>query len=399
MHPNESPPVRQERYDATFQMMSWWDSEVVENAKVMVVGAGALGNEVLKNLALMNVGNILIVDFDTIEYSNLCRSVLFRPGDVHQNKLKSHIAGERIKAINPNIKVKCINGDIGNDVGLGLIRRMDVVIGCLDNRIARLFINQLCFKVGKTWIDGAIENLNGQLNVYEPSKPCFECQLNEKEWEIIRYRMGCADVAQRNANAGKIPTTPLSASIIGAMQVQEAIKVIHNNQDQLLRGQRFVYHGMNNQVMTYKMGGINPNCDSHVDYNPEDIVEAADLHIGLSVRELLERLEKRFGTKEISIELDHEIVLELVGKQSEVSHEVLIAKPHLSEDTIKQYQAVPLEALVLTKTIDVLDQDFPKMDARLSDIGIPPLQILTVQAGETGHLVELTGDLSFLTFE
>lgn len=61
-----------------FDHLSWYKAEVVKNAKVMVVGAGALGNEVLKNLALFGVGNIFIVDFDTIEYSNLTRSVLYR---------------------------------------------------------------------------------------------------------------------------------------------------------------------------------------------------------------------------------------------------------------------------------------------------------------------------------
>ena len=64
-----------------FDLLSWYKMEVVKNAKVMVVGAGALGNEVLKNLALFGVGNIYIVDFDTIEYTNLTRSVLFREAD------------------------------------------------------------------------------------------------------------------------------------------------------------------------------------------------------------------------------------------------------------------------------------------------------------------------------
>ena len=70
------------QWDETFQLMHWWKPEDVQNAVIMVVGAGALGNEVLKNLALLNVGHILIVDFDTIEYSNLSRSILFR--ETHQ---------------------------------------------------------------------------------------------------------------------------------------------------------------------------------------------------------------------------------------------------------------------------------------------------------------------------
>ena len=65
----------------TFEFISWWKREKVQAAKVLVVGAGALGNEVIKNLALMGIGNLYVVDFDTVEAANLSRSVLFRDGD------------------------------------------------------------------------------------------------------------------------------------------------------------------------------------------------------------------------------------------------------------------------------------------------------------------------------
>ena len=67
--------------DGVYDLLSWFDTERVRNARVLVVGAGALGNEVLKNLALFGVGNIYVVDYDTIEYSNLTRSILFREED------------------------------------------------------------------------------------------------------------------------------------------------------------------------------------------------------------------------------------------------------------------------------------------------------------------------------
>ena len=87
----ESTP-KEKHWDETFRLMSWWEPDKVQKAKVMVVGAGALGNEVLKNLALMNVGHIVIVDFDTIEYANLSRSVLFRPEDASGGKKKADVA-------------------------------------------------------------------------------------------------------------------------------------------------------------------------------------------------------------------------------------------------------------------------------------------------------------------
>ena len=74
-------------------------------------------------------------------YKNLCRSVLFRESDVAREASKALVAAERIKEMNPNVKVQVISGDVMYDVGLGVFRRMDVIIGCLDNRIARLYIN------------------------------------------------------------------------------------------------------------------------------------------------------------------------------------------------------------------------------------------------------------------
>ena len=74
-----------DRYNA-FTFISWWRQEVLQQAKIAVLGAGAVGNEVIKNLALMGIGQLFIADFDTIERANLSRSVLFRQRDEGQRK-------------------------------------------------------------------------------------------------------------------------------------------------------------------------------------------------------------------------------------------------------------------------------------------------------------------------
>jgi len=259
-------------WDETYQLINWWKPEQIHNAKVLVVGAGALGNEVLKNLALLNIGNIVLIDFDRIEYSNLSRSVLFREADCEDNRYKVEVAAERVKEINPNVNIKGINGDVTIDIGLGLIRQMDVVIGCLDNRFARLMLNRMCHKVNTTWVDGGIENLSGQLSVFKPGTSCYECQLPQQAMEQIRYRMGCADIAQRNANFGRIATTPISASIIAALQVQEALKIIVDKGSTT----DFLYiDGMNNLFLQSKYGENKEDCLSH--YHYDEIEEMASL--------------------------------------------------------------------------------------------------------------------------
>ena len=114
----------------TFGYISWWQQDVVRNATILVVGAGALGNEVLKNLALMGIGNVIIADFDTIEDSNLSRSVLFRASDRGRRKVDA--AAERVKELNPDVNVMTWHGDINFEMGLGVFRHVDAIVGCLD---------------------------------------------------------------------------------------------------------------------------------------------------------------------------------------------------------------------------------------------------------------------------
>ena len=81
--------------EGVFNLLSWFKKDKVKNARVLVAGAGALGNEVVKNLALFGVGHIYIVDFDRIELSNLTRSVLFREDDAYNHDYKAVVAAKR----------------------------------------------------------------------------------------------------------------------------------------------------------------------------------------------------------------------------------------------------------------------------------------------------------------
>lgn len=137
----ETTTDRQERID-------WWQQSVLMNAHVAVIGAGALGNEVLKNLALMGLGNLHIFDFDTVEVSNLSRTVLFSPEDIGASK--ALIAAKRTKELNVNPKA-AVHGyavDVVWDVGGGFFRRMDIVLGCLDNLEARRVVGKHCYQFG-----------------------------------------------------------------------------------------------------------------------------------------------------------------------------------------------------------------------------------------------------------
>ena len=390
---------KKDERNSVYDLINWFDTQKVKAAKVMVVGAGALGNEVLKHFALLNIGNVLIVDFDTIELSNLSRSVLFRESDCGKGAYKAEVASERIKELNPKIATMVIKGDIISDIGLGVFRRMDAIVGCLDNRLARLYINRYAFKAGKMWVDGAIENLIGKLDVYEMGKGCYECQLTEPEIAIIRHRLGCADIANRYYSAGRIPTTSISSSIIGAMQAQEALKIIHGFTKNYRSGLQFHYDGMNNMTADVPFGDIKDECESHFIYDP--VHEATELSQGSTIAEVMDWVKTKLNIAKPVIKLDHEVVLEISTEKSNRTIPVFKPKFRFTQAEIESYQEVEDEKVLFSKVIKRIEDDFPFMQASLKEIGIPALHILYVLDNENHEIyfVETTGDIDFLSFK
>jgi len=215
-----SDPDR-DRY-ARLRLVDGYDRHMLALARVMVVGAGALGNEVLKNLALLGGGHVLVIDLDTIEIHNLTRSILFREQDC--GRPKALVTAERVRQINPDVDIRWRQADVIHDIGLGLFGQMDVVLGCLDNRAARLAVNRACWRMGVPWVDGALNVGDGSVRVFVPPQgACYECLMTHRDYELAQIRYACPPAALMDAVA---LTTPMSASIIGAMQVQEAVKLL-----------------------------------------------------------------------------------------------------------------------------------------------------------------------------
>lgn len=190
----------------------------------MVVGCGALGSEVLKQLALFRVGHLTIVDFDVVEEGNLRCSVLLRHRDVGMPKVEA--VSQALIDINPECEIDIINGDIEFDVGLGVFLRQDLVIGCVDSRWARFIINRYCMRAGKPWIDGGITSVEGIARMFMPGHNCYACSLTPEGWRDIRRRITCPGVIRQAMAVGHAPTTPITSSIIAATMVQTALQVL-----------------------------------------------------------------------------------------------------------------------------------------------------------------------------
>jgi molybdopterin/thiamine biosynthesis adenylyltransferase len=213
------------RYDRQ-ERVGWWDQGRLARARVLVVGAGALGNEIVKNLVLTGVGDIVVVDMDVIESSNLARCVFFRPED--EGRPKAETLAERASELNPDSKITGIVGDI-RSFGTGIALRADVIVGGLDNREARLYCNRLAARTRRTWVDGAIEALSGVARVFSPPGSCYECTLSDVDWSALAHRQSCRLLSREDLLAGKVPTTAPTSSIVAGIEAQETIKLLHRD--------------------------------------------------------------------------------------------------------------------------------------------------------------------------
>ncbi len=380
--PLKIPNLQTDRL-GTFEFISWWEREKVADAKVLVVGAGALGNEVVKNLTLMGVGHILVIDFDTIEAANLSRSVLFRESDAKRKK--SQVVAARGKELNPQTKIQYLHGDVTTELGLGIVRRMDVVIGCLDNREARLAINRFAHWMGKPWVDGAIQELLGLVRVFVPGEgACYECTLTEQARRDLALRYSCPLLARQNILLGKVPTTPTIASVIGAMQSQEALKLIHDMDVEA--GKVIHYNGLTNHMHTTAYTA-REDCESHWIYG--DITELPLSAKTATVAELLQIIRIDLGDEAV-IELDQEIVLELECQTCKTSENTVSPMSEVSFEAAHCPNCGNMREVKMTHLITG-DESF--LHHTLASIGIPPLHILRVNNTEEYRFYELTGDL------
>lgn len=378
-----SADFEEDRY-SRLRLIPWWDQDRLKNATVMVVGAGAIGNELIKNLALLGIGKVLIYDMDRIENTNLTRSVLYRRSDV--GRYKAEVAAERAMEMNPDVSAKAFIANIIDDVGLGVFRRMDVVLGGLDNREARLAINQACYKVNKPWIDGAIEALSGFARVFVPGHgACYECTMTETDWMLINKRKSCALLTHEQMEQGKIPTTPTSSSVIAGIQVQEMLKLLHSDRGlPTLTGKGYVFNGLTHDsyVVEYQE---KPDCMSHETYEP--IIEKPWSVKTMTLGELLGNIRAELGEKAV-VDFDRDIATTASCACGE--HMELFKPVHkLRGDMLV---CPKCGAMMQFDTMHTVRGDEPYLDKTLAELGIPPLHIVCGRVGMDAKYYEFTAD-------
>ncbi len=386
--------------EGVFTLLSWFKKERVNNARVLVAGAGALGNEVIKDLALFGVGHIFIVDFDRIEVSNLTRSVLFRETDAFDHRFKAEVAAQRAMEINPQIKVTPSVGNLFSEVGLALYKSVDVIIGCLDSRLARYQLNRMAMRADKTWIDGSIENLTGVVKVFTPGINCYECGLSREEFNVIMLRTGCADIVRSQTSQGRVATTPISASIVGAVQAQEAMKVIHQDTyepDKLpfttLQGKMWRYEGLTNATNSYRLTSWKKNCPAHEVWT--GIKSIPEMTADIAVNDAFRVLKDKLGVTALEINLmNNKFIEAIISDRPEKKFDVMIPESKLENLISKtpELKKLSYKTIFHKKFYENIDSEFPFKDLTLKQIGIPYYDVIKVSTDKGEFFVELGGD-------
>jgi adenylyltransferase/sulfurtransferase len=350
------------------RLISWWRQDRLAVARVMVVGAGALGNEVLKNLVLVGVGTIYLIDFDRVEMSNLARSVFFREQDA--DRPKAEVAALRARQLNPESNVIAITGDVITDVGLGLFRDSDVVIGCLDNREARLWVNRQCWKANRPWVDAGIQELQGVVKVFvPPNSACYECAMTSRDYQLINLRYSCPLLSREDIQQGKVPTAPTIASMMAALEVQEALKILHEMP--VAGGTALVFNGQGNQFYATKLP-YRDDCLSHETYGDP---EPTGLGHASRADELF-ALARNSLVGPLALILDRDLVTEVVCGSCDARREVM--RPRTK---VRQSEAVCAQcgSASSVETAERVDESSPLAARALAELGVAPYDVVRVE--------------------
>ncbi len=184
----------------------------LKNAKVCVVGTGGLGNPITTRLAAMGVGTLRIVDRDVIELSNLHRQTMFDEDDV--GKVKVEVAAKKLQKLNPDCKIEALAISVNDYTALEVVEGCDVVVDALDSVNARYALNKACVKFGIPFVTGAAVGVSGQIFTIIPgTSACYYCMFPELD----------EDTMPTCSIEGVHPSI---LSIVGGIEVSEAVKVI-----------------------------------------------------------------------------------------------------------------------------------------------------------------------------
>ena len=263
----------------------------IRNTSVLCIGAGGLGSPIAMYLAAAGIGKLGIVDFDTVDYSNLQRQILHSDADVGVSKAES--AKAAINALNPNVEVDLHKVRISSENALDLIRPYDIVVDGTDNFPTRYLTNDACVLLKKPNVYGSIFRFEGQASVFAPhlGGPCYRCLYPEPP------PPGMVPSCAEGGVLGVLP------GIIGCIQATEILKLALGKGSTLI-GRLMLFNALDMKFRELKLRkdpkcpvcGPNPTVTELIDYEVFCGVQPEPVNPGsnpdeVSVQEMRKALE------------------------------------------------------------------------------------------------------------
>lgn len=390
------------------KLITWWDQEKIENARIAVFGVGAIGNEFVHNAALLGFKNMAFFDLDRIELSNLSRTSLFRKED--EGKKKAEVAAERARELclvdNPKIDWFC--GDVMYELGSGVFRRFDLILGCLDNDATRFYIDKQCTRFGKPWINAGISELSAGLQLFNHKETgtCFHCgESHESIARVMSRKASCGKTAIEDLKSGKIPTIQVASAIVAGMQAQEAVKYICGKHVDW--GKNYYYQGSNNTFEVSRTR-IDEYCVHNHFGVVKDVLELDNITQQSTMREFILEAKKRLGingllTVDLSDEQGREYIKSAYCVHCWEEVPVKVPRYKFKDDMAvcesckhSKNHEEPSEPIALSVyCFNEEDTDAEVLDTTLGVIGLPPLHVVRmIDQEENEYYVEMTGDLT-----
>lgn len=240
--------------------LGWFDSEALAKARVLVVGAGAIGNETAKNLVLAGFRRFTLIDMDRVVLSNLNRCLFFSELDASERRLKVDIIADGMRRLDKSAEVETHTKPI-QEMPEDFIPRHDIVLGCLDNLAARLHVNSRAYLAGIPYIDAATDGFSGKVMVVLSPGACLECGANRSHAKIVQQRYSCTG-SDVTFFAPKLAAEITTTSVVSAVQVREAMKAACGRRELMLKN--VMYYDGNRNTCEELDVSLSPDCPNHL---------------------------------------------------------------------------------------------------------------------------------------
>ena len=215
----------------------------LQQAKVLIIGAGGLGVAVLPYLAAAGIGEIGIIDDDKIEVTNLQRQVIYKNSSIGKSKVLE--AKEMALALNPSIKINAITQKLDFKNAISLFEQYDIMVDATDNLNTKYLINDACCVTNKPFVYGSIYRFEGQVSVFNyENGPTYRCLFSEENSD------------SRNCNDAGV--MGISVGIIGMFQANEVLKMVLGI-GELLSGKLLVYNMLSNEQQKFEFSKTQTN--------------------------------------------------------------------------------------------------------------------------------------------